>query len=865
MARDIDKNSSDEQSSNKHVHDVQHVNGLYENWFLEYASYVILERAVPHINDGLKPVQRRILHAMKVLDDGRFNKIANVIGSTMQYHPHGDASIGDAIVNIGQKDLLIEPQGNWGDIRTGDSAAAPRYIEGRLSKFALDVVFNEDTTDWQASYDGRKKEPITLPVKFPLLLAQGVEGIAVGLSTKVLPHNFCELIEASIAILKNKKFEIFPDFATGGFVDITNYNEGQKGSRVRVRAKIEDLDKKTLVIKEIPFGTTTTSIIDSIVKANDTGKIKIKKVIDNTAKDVEIQIQLLPGSDSNITIDALYAFTECESSISPNACVIVDDKPQFLSVHEILRICTRQTVDLLKRELEIRKKELLEKILFSSLEKIFIENRIYRKIEECETWEEVISTIDKGLQPFKKQFYRTITTDDIVRLTEIKIKRISKFDSFKADDLMKGFSNELSKVEHNLANIVEFSISYYSELLKKYGKGRERKTEIKTFDTINATVVAANNQKLYINRTEGFIGYGLKKDEYICDCSDIDDVIVFRRDGICVVKKIGEKVFVGKDILHAAIFRKGDDRMVYNLISLDGTSGNSMVKRFNVLGVTREKEYPLVKINKASKILYFSANPNGEAEKVTVTLSPTSKAKNKVFDFNFSEIEIKGRDTQGNILTKQPVKKVAFKSAGESTLAGTEIYFDDSVGRLNTDQKGAFIGTFGTEDKIIAIYKDGNYEITGFELTNRFDAEQLLAIEKYKPECVLSVLYIDAPSKTYYIKRFKLETTTVGKRFTFIPEGKGNHVLYVSTDAKPKIKIDFAKGKYVTNPTMIVSIDEFSEIKGWKTIGNKLGTNKINSISRLEPKIPQEKEKDPKTAKKDDGYSAGSTIELNFN
>lgn len=863
MAKDINNNSSEDQSGDEHIHDVVHVNGLYENWFLEYASYVILERAVPHINDGLKPVQRRILHAMKVMDDGRFNKIANVIGSTMQYHPHGDASIGDAIVNMGQKDLLIEPQGNWGDIRTGDSAAAPRYIEGRLSKFALDVVFNEDTTEWQASYDGRKKEPVTLPVKFPLLLAQGVEGIAVGLSTKVLPHNFVELIEASIAVLKNKKFEIFPDFATGGYIDVSNYNEGQKGSRVRVRARIEDLDKKTLVIKDIPFGTTTTSLIESIVKANDTGKIKIKKVIDNTAKDVEIQVQLLPGTDPGITIDALYAFTECESSISPNACVIVDDKPHFLSVHEILRICTRQTVDLLKQELQIRRSELQERILFSSLEKIFIENRIYRKIEECETWEDVLLTIDKGLQPFKKQFYRTITMDDIIRLTEIKIKRISKFDSFKADELMRGYSNELKQVEHNLENIIDYSISYYTDILKKYGKGRERKTEIKTFDIINATVVAANNQKLYINRAEGFIGFGLKKDEYICDCSDIDDVIVFRRDGICVVKKIGEKVFVGKDILYAGIFRKGDDRMVYNLISLDGASGNTMVKRFNVMGVTREKEYPLVKANKASKVLYFSANPNGEAETVSVTLTPTSKAKIKVFDFDFSTIEIKGRDTQGNILTKHPVKKVTFKQAGESTLSGTEIYYDDAIGRINTDKKGLLIGSFAADDKILATYKDGNYEVTGFELTNRYDADQLLSIEKYNPDAIISALYLDAPSKTYYIKRFKLETTTLGKRFAFIPDGKGNQVIFISTDAKPKIKIDFAKGKYVTNPTMIISMDEFAEIKGWKSIGNKLGTNKINSISRLEakkaPSAPSE------TPKKDDGYAAGSTIELNFN
>ena len=679
------------------------------------------------------------------------------------------------------------------------------------------------------------------------------------MSTKVLPHNFCELIEASIAILKNKKFEIFPDFATGGSIDVTNYNEGQKGSRIRVRARIEDLDKKTLIIRDIPFGTTTTSLIESIVKANDTGKIKIKKVIDNTAKDIEIQIQLMPGTDPGITIDALYAFTECESSIAPNACVIVDEKPHFLSVHEILRICTRQTVDLLKRELEIRKHELLEKLLFSSLEKIFIENRIYRKIEECETWEDVLLTIDKGLQPFKKQFYRTITQDDIVRLTEIRIKRISKFDSFKADELMRGYQSELAEVEHNLAHLVDFAIKYYADLLKKYGKGRERKTEIKTFDVINATVVAANNQKLYVNREEGFIGWGLKKDEYICDCSDIDDVIVIRRDGICTVKKIGEKVFAGKDILYAGIFRKGNERMVYNIISLDGTTGNSMVKRFNVLGVTRDKEYPLVKVNKSSKILYFSANPNGEAESVTVTLTPASKAKIKSFDFDFSTIEIKGRDTQGNILTKYPVKKIAFKSAGESTLAGTDIWYDETIGRLNTDRKGLFIGSFSSEDKILVLYRDGNYEVTGFEMTNRYDAEQLLTIEKFNPDCTISALYLEASSKTYYIKRFKLETTTIGKRFLYIPEGKDNQVLFVSTDNKPKIKIDFAKGKYVTNPTMIVALDEFVEIKGWKSIGNKLGNNKINAISRLEAKSVKDK-KDT-----DGGYTAGSTIELNFN
>src|SRR5690554_3084791 len=596
------------------IHDVVPISGMYQNWFLDYASYVILERAVPAVEDGLKPVQRRILHAMKEMDDGRFNKVANIIGSTMQYHPHGDASIGDAIVNMGQKDLLIDTQGNWGDVRTGDSAAAPRYIEARLSKFALDILFNPQTTQWQLSYDGRKKEPVTLPAKFPLLLAQGVEGIAVGLSTKILPHNFCELIHASIDYLRKKKFVLYPDFATGGMIDVTDYNEGMRGGRVRVRAKIEEVDRKTLAIKDIPFGTTTTGLIDSIIKANDKGKIKIRKVIDNTAKDVEIQVQLAPNQSPDIAIDALYAFTDCEVSISPNACIIIDEKPHFVSVHDILKICTDKTVALLQRELEVRRGELKEKILFSSLEKIFIENRIYRDIEECETWEAVLETIDRGLDPFKSQFYREITTEDIVRLTEIKIKRISKFDAFKADELMRRLEEELQEVEHNLANIVDYAVDYYKNLLAKYGKGRERMTEIRTFDNIEATVVAANNQKLYVNRKEGFIGYGIKKDEFVCDCSDLDDIIVFRSDGVCMVTRIAEKVFVGKDIIYAAVFKKNDERMVYNMVYLDGKTGRSMVKRFQVLSVTRDREYDLTKGNKGSKVSYFTANPNGEAE-----------------------------------------------------------------------------------------------------------------------------------------------------------------------------------------------------------------------------------------------------------
>jgi len=867
MADEHNEDANNEQQSNNGingdpVHDIIPVSGMYENWFLEYASYVILERAVPAIEDGLKPVQRRILHSMKDLDDGRYNKVANIIGHTMQYHPHGDASIGDAMVNIGQKDLLIDTQGNWGDIRTGDSAAAARYIEARLSKFALEVVFNADTTKWQSSYDGRKKEPVTLPVKFPLLLAQGVEGIAVGLSTKVLPHNFCELIEASVAILKNKKFEIYPDFLTGGSVDISNYNEGQKGSRVRIRAKIEELDKKTLVIRDIPFGTTTTGLIDSIIKANDTGKIKVKKVIDNTAKDVEIQVQLLPGASTDITIDALYAFTDCEVSVSPNACVIVGDKPQFLGVKEILKISTEKTVELLKQELEIKRLDLMEKLLFSSLEKIFIEKRIYRNIEECETWEDVLKTIDKGLIPYKKQFYRQITQDDLVRLTEIRIKRISKFDAFKADELMRGLQDQLKETEHHLAHLVEYAIKYFQDLLKKYGAGRERKTEIKTFDTISANVVAAANQKLYVNYQEGFMGYGLKKDEYICDCSDLDDVIAIRRDGVFVVKKIGEKVFVGKDILYAGIFKKNDDRLVFNLIYLDGETGNSMVKRFPIGGITREKEYPLTRGTKGSKVLYLTANPNGEAEVVTVTLTPSCKAKTKVFDFNFTELEIKARSTQGNILTRYPVKKIQLKTKGISTLDGIKIWYDEAVGRLNQEGRGIYLGNFEGEDKIIAFYKDGSYELTSYEIIHRYDSLELLRIEKFNPDAIISAVYYDGQSKFYYAKRFKIETTTTEKKFPFISEAEGSKLIIVTTIDKPKVEISFVKGKYVALPSQKNYFDELVEVKGWKAVGHKLSNEKIQSIRLL---VDQEEasDKEKETASKNT-LSTGSTIELDF-
>jgi topoisomerase-4 subunit A len=809
------------------------VAGMYENWFLEYASYVILERAVPAVGDGLKPVQRRILHALKEMDDGRFNKVANVIGQTMQYHPHGDASINDALVNLGQKELLFDCQGNWGDNRTGDSAAAARYIEVRLSKFANDVVFNAQTTNWQLSYDGRKKEPITLPIKFPLLLAQGVEGIAVGLATKIMPHNFCEILQASIDLLNNKKVELLPDFQFGGLMDASNYNDGLRGGRIRVRARIEELDKKTLIIKEIPYTTTTTSLIDSIIKANDTGKIKIKKVIDNTAKEVEIQIQLAPGISPDVTIDALYAFTDCEVSISPNACVIVEDKPHFIGIAEILKVSTSQTVDLLKQELEIRKNELMERLLFSSLEKIFIENRIYRQIEECETFELVIETVDKGLDPFKKDFYREITEEDILRLLEIRIKRISKFDSFKADELMKRLLEELAEVEDNLANLVRYAINYFKNLLQKYGKGRERKTEIQGFNTISATVVAAANQKLYVNRADGFIGYSLKKDEYVMDCSDIDDIIVFRQNGTCVVTKIQEKVFVGKDVLYVSVFKKNDDRKVYNLVYADGKSGVSYIKRFKVTSVTRDRVYRVVGADAKSKITYFSANENGEAEVISISLTANCTAKIKQFDYDFAKLAIKGRESLGNVLTKYPVRKIIQKSAGVSTLGGVDIWYDPTIGRLNRDQHGDYIGNFQPTDLILSIYKSGNYELTNFELTNRYPAEEILYLKLFNLNGIISAIYYDGSNKSHFIKRFKIETSTIDKKFLFISDHKASNLLAASDNYSPNVQIKH-KPDGKTNEILLVPIDELVELRGWKAIGSKLNYTKLVDIEFIE-------------------------------
>ena len=820
------------------------IDDMFEKYFLEYASYVILERAVPAGEDGLKPVQRRFLHALKEMDDGRFNKVANVIGSTMQYHPHGDASIGDAIVNIGQKELLLDIQGNWGDIRTGDPAAAGRYIEVRLSKFALEVLFNEDTTEWQMSYDGRKREPVTLPAKFPLVLEMGVEGIAVGLSTKIMPHNFIELCDASIKHLKKQAFILYPDFLTGGSIDVSNYNDGARGGKVKMRAKISEVDKKTLKITEIPFSTTTGSIIESIIKANDTGKIKIKKVEDNTAKNVEIIIHLAPNTSTDITIDALYAFTNCEVSNSPNAVVIIDNKPHFLGVSQILRSSTDQTVHLLKRELEIKRSELMEKVLYSSLEKIFIENRIYRDIEECVTFEAVIDTIDAGLEPFKADFYRVITREDILRLTEIKIKRISKYDGFKAEDLMRKLQEELLEVEDNLANIIRYTIDFFKDLIKKYGKGRERRTEITQFGEVQAAVVAANNQKLYVDKEGGFIGYGLKKDELVMECSDIDDIVAFRADGKFSITKIQEKVFVGKNINYCSVFRKNDERRIYNVIYLDGQTGRTFAKRFAVTGVTRDKEYDLTKGSARSKILYFSANENGEAEIVTLNLTASSTAKKKVFDFDFAELLIKNRSAMGNLVTKYSVRKITFKSAGVSTLGGVDIWYTSALGRLNKDEHGQYLGNFGPNDKIIVIYKTGEYELTNFELTNHYEQRQVQSIAKFSEKGVISCIYYDGDQKNYHIKRFSIETSTLDKKFLFITDHNRSELMMVSYDKKPRIEIKFKKQRKSETETLIFKMEELIEVKGWKALGNKLNYDKIIEIKVLPSEQDAEEEEE---------------------
>ncbi len=830
------------------------VSGMYQDWFLDYASYVILERAVPAIEDGLKPVQTRIMHSMFELEDGRYNKVANIIGHCMKYHPHGDMAIGDAIVGIGQKELLIDTQGNWGNTLTGDRAAAGRYIEARLSKFALEVVFNPKTTNWKTSYDGRNREPVTLPVKFPLLLTQGVEGIAVGLSTKIMPHNFNELIDASIQILKGKKATVLPDFLTGGMIDVSNYNDGQRGGKVRVRAKISKFDTKTLVITEIPYGTNTSNLIDSILKANDKGKIKIKKVEDNTAQDVEILIHLATGISPDKTIDALYSFTDCESSISPNACVIVNEKPLFMSVSEILQICTQQTLDLLRRELEIKLSELQEQWHFASLEKIFIENRIYRDIEEEETWEGVIGAIDKGLKPHTKHLIREVTEEDITRLTEIRIKRISKFDSNKADDVIAALEDKIAAVKHDLEHLIDFAVAYFKNLKDKYGKGRERKTEIRQFENINAARVAVANEKLYINREEGFIGTSLRKDEFISDCSDIDDIIVFTANGNMKVVKIDNKVFVGKDIIHAAVFRKSDKRTIYNMIYRDGPRGSYFSKRFPVTSITRDKDYDLTAGADGSTVEWFSANPNGEAEVVLVHVRPKPKLKKLKFDFDFAEMAIKGRAAKGNTFSKNPLRKIEIKEKGLSTLGARKIWFDDTVQRLNADGRGELLGEFAPEDKILTIMQTGEYKLLGFDISTQFDDDMIL-IEKWTPEKPLSVVYFDSDKKIYMIKRFLVEKSTKG--VSMLPEGEENQLELVTSDWKPIIQINFRKMPGEDEATVEeINVEEFIAVKGLKAKGNQLTKDTVNTIDLLDP-IPYEpptpEGQEPPTDDGDDG------------
>jgi topoisomerase-4 subunit A len=820
------------------------ISGMYQDYFLDYASYVILERAIPHINDGLKPVQRRILHALKNVDDGRFHKVANIIGQTMQFHPHGDAAIGDALVKLGQKNLLIDTQGNWGDVRTGDSAAASRYIEARLTKFALDVAFNHQTTEWQVSYDGRKKEPITLPMKFPLLLAQGVDGIAVGLSTKILPHNFIELIKGSIKILQGKKVKLLPDFQTGGMIDPSEYKGGKRGGKVKIRSRIEQVDKNTIAIKELPYGVTTTSLIDSIVKANDKGKIKIKKVIDNTAKDVEILIDLAPGISPQVTIDALYAFTNCEVSASTNACVIVDNKPRFLTVNELLEISTEQTKDLLRQELEIKKHELEEKWHLGSLEKIFIENRIYRDIEECETWEAVLEAIDKGLRKYvvtpsdkaKKSdkrihLMRDITEEDLTKLTEIKIKRISKYNKFKADEKIKAIEDELKEVKYNLKHLTEFAIAYFEDLLKKYGKGRERKTEITNFETIKAQKVVAINSKLYVNRKEGFVGSDLKKDEFVADCSDLADVIAFRKDGKFQVSRITGKKFMGKNLLHVGVWKKGDERTTYNMIYVDAKTGRAMAKRFNVSAITRDKEYDLTKGAKGSRVLYFTANSNGESEVVNIQLSPGCHAKKKVFDFDFSEIAIKGRGSGGNIVTKYPVKKVTQISVGQSSLGAIKLWIDEVSGRVNKEERGKLLGAFDSGQQILAIYKNGTYELKEAVEDVKFDGEEMVHVSKYTGKEVISALYFEGDKSWTLVKRFALETTSLNQRHKFISEAKGSKLYYATAQPAAKVKYSYKTGG--SKKEEVLDFDSFIDVKGWKALGNKLGEYKVLSVKDL--------------------------------
>ena len=849
---------------------------MYENYFLDYASYVILERAVPAIEDGLKPVQRRLAHALREMHDGRYHKVANIIGQTMQYHPHGDASIGDALVNLGQKELLIDCQGNWGDIRTGDSAAAPRYIEARLTPFALEVAFNNQTTNWQMTYDGRKREPVALPMKFPLLLAQGVEGIAVGLSTKILPHNFIELIKASIDVLNGRPTNVLPDFQTAGMVDVTNYNGGKRGGKVRVRARIAiSADKKQLLVKEIPFGTTTGDLVESILKAAEKGKIKIKKVVDQTAQNVEIVIDLQPGVSPDVTMDALYAFSDCELSLSPNACLIIADKPHFVDVNEILRVCTEQTKELLRQELEIRKAELQEKWHASSLEKIFIEKRIYRKIEEAESFDQVLEIIPTELRKYVRepddskrsdsrvQLLRGISEEDAIRLTEIKIRRISKYNTFEADEYMKRLLEELEQVKHDLNNLTDYAIKYHENLLKKYGKGRERKTEIRVFDTIQASEVVANNAKLYVNYEDGFVGTGLKKDEkvkFIGECSDIDDIIIFKKDGKFQVVKIADKVFVGKNLIHATVWKKSDERTTYNFLYLDGKTGITYAKRFNVTSIIRATDYDLTQGNPNSKVLYFSANPNGESEVVNIQLTQSSTAKIKRFDFDFAELAIKGRGSQGNIVTKFPVREVKQKTVGKSTLGAKKWWFDDITGRLNTNERGRYLGDFDG-DPVLILYKNGTYETCEVDPVKHFEMGEILHIGKLEADTVVSCVHYDGNKELTMVKRFKIETTKNNEKYSYLTDHKKSAMLFTSVKPNPRITYALKMGSKKVEGGE-VNLAEFIDVKGWKALGNRLSDQKLLDIREVVVK------EDPSVSKpsepKNEDLKLGDTIELDF-
>lgn len=817
-------NINNTEDSNENTHNITHLSGMYQNWFLDYASYVILERAVPAIEDGLKPVQRRILHSMWEKEDGRYNKVANIIGHTMQYHPHGDASIGDAMVQLGQKDLLIDTQGNWGNILTGDSAAAPRYIESRLSKFALEVAFNPKTTTWLASYDGRNKEPEVLPMKFPLLLAQGVEGIAVGLACKILPHNFNELIDASIQILKGKKATVVPDFITGGYADFSAYNDGLRGGKIRVRAKIAQ-EKKTLVIREIPFSTTTQSLIDSILSANDKGKIKVKKVEDNTSENVEIVIHLAPDVSPDKTIDALYAFTDCEISISPNAAIIEDDKPKFVGVAEMLRISTNQTLGLLKRELEIQLAELQEQWHFSSLEKIFIKEEMYIDFKKYSNKETLFEYLHECFKPHKKKLIREINDEDLERLTKIPMIRITRFDSIKADDHMKDLDTKIEATKNNLANLTEYAIEYFKNLKVKYGKGRERKTEIRSFENIEVKQIAIANQKLYVNREEGFIGTGLKKDEFVCDCSDIDDIIAFTNEGKMKVVKVSDKAFIGKDIIHVAVFQKNDERTTYNMMYRDGKKGATMMKRFTVTGVTRDKEYDLTKGAPESQVLYFTVNPNAEAEIVTVYLKPLPGIRKLEFDVNMADLAVKARGTMGNVVTKYPVKKITLKQKGKAQVKGEKIWFDDAVHRLNKEERGTYLGEFSGEDKILGITQSGYYKLYSFDLSTHFD-EDIIVIEKYYPSHIVSAVYYDAKTKAYFGKRFNIEASV--NKTLFISDEQGSQVEIVTTHIHPLIEVKFSKKEMKDQHIDLV---KFVEVMNHKAKGNKLTTDKIKEVN----------------------------------